>query len=127
MKTVFVATITALALSAAVPLWSHHSTAAYDSSKVVTMEGVVTSVAFRNPHVWIYFDVAGSDGAIDHWSAETWGTGQMSLRGLTKDFLKPGDHVTTDVFLMKDGSHHAFVRHLTLPDGQVVDGPPADR
>jgi hypothetical protein len=51
----------------------------------------------------------------------------MSLRGLTKDFLKPGDHVTTDVFLMRDGSHHAFVRHLTLPDGSVVDGPPEDR
>src|SRR5262245_17636729 len=125
MKSVFFGTL-ALALSAAMPLKAHHSTAAYDSTKVVTMEGVVTSVAFRNPHVWIYFDVAGSDGIV-HWSAETWGTGQMSLRGLTRDFLKPGDHVTTDVFLMKDGSHHAFVRHLTLPDGQVVDGPPADR
>ena len=41
--------------------------------------------------------------------------------------LKPGDRVNIDVFVAKDGSTRAFVRNLTLPDGGVVDGPPADR
>jgi hypothetical protein len=119
--------LAALALCAAMPLLGHHSTALYDSTKVVTMKGVVTSVEFHNPHVRVHVDVTGTDGSVTNWSAETWGTGQMSLRGLTKDFLKPGDRVSLDVLLMRDGSPHAFVRTLTLPDGRVVDGPPVDR
>ena len=114
-----------LALSPHVTV-AHHSTAAYDNSKVVTIKGVVTSLDFRNPHVRIYLDVPDTGGKVVHWGVETWGTGQMSLRGLTNGFVKPGDRVSIDVFVSKDGSHKAFVRVLTLPDGTTVDGLPAD-
>ena len=108
------------------PLFAHHSSAAYDSAKVVTMKGAVSSLDWRNPHVRIHLNVPGADGRIVNWDVETWGTGQMSLRGFTNGFLKAGDRVSIDVFLAKDGSPRAFVRVLTLPDGGKVDGPPAD-
>src|SRR5262245_221230 len=114
-------------LVAVMPLSAHHSSAPYDTTRIVTLKGLVTSVAWRNPHVRIYVDVADAGGKVANWDIETWGTGQMSLRGLTNGFLKPGDRVTIDVFVAKDGSARAFVRNLTLPDGDVVDGPPADR
>ena len=114
-------TILAMAL-----LFAHHSTAGYDNTKVVTITGTVTSLGWRNPHVRIYVDAPDADGRIVNWDVETWGTGQMSLRGLTNGFLKPGDRVTIDVFVSKDRTHRAFVRLLTLPDGTTVDGPPAD-
>ena len=118
---------TALAIAPAVmPLFAHHSTAAYDTTKVVTIKGSVTSLDWRNPHVRIHLDVADADRRIVNWDVETWGTGQLSVRGLTNGFLKPGDRVSIDVFLAKDGTPRAFVRTLTLPDGQTVDGPPAD-
>jgi WD40 repeat protein len=109
------------------PVFGHHSTASYDTATPVTFKGVVTSVRFRNPHVRIYVDVPDSNGRIVNWDVETWGTGQMSLRGLTDGFLKPGDHVSLDAFVAKDGSSRAFVRHLVLPGGSVVDGPPFDK
>jgi hypothetical protein len=111
---------------AATPSFAHHSTAAYDNTKIVTITGTVSSLDWRNPHVRIHIDAAGGNGQITNWDAETWGTGQMALRGLTNGFLKPGDHVTTEVFVAKDGTPRAFVRTLTLPDGHHVDGPPAD-
>jgi len=118
---------TALAIALAVmPLFAHHSTAAYDTTKVVTIKGCVTSLDWRNPHVRIHVDVPDADRRIVNWDVETWGTGQLSVRGLTNGFLKPGDRVSIDVFLAKDGTPRAFVRTLTLPDGQTVDGPPAD-
>ena len=110
----------------ATPLFAHHSTAAYDNTKVVTIKGVVTSLDFRNPHVRLRVDVPNAGGKMVNWDIETWGAGQMSLRGLTNGFVKPGDRVSIDVFASKDGSPKAFVRVLTLPDGTVVDGPPAD-
>ena len=107
-------------------LFAHHSSAAYDSTKVVTLNGSVTSLDWRNPHVRIHVDAPDAQGHIVNWDVETWGLGQMSLRGLTNGFLKPGDRVRIDVFVSKDGTHRAFVRMLTLPDGTKVDGPPED-
>lgn len=124
MKTIALA-VFGLAASA-MPLVAHHSTAAYDNTKVVTIKGAVTSLDWRNPHVRIHVNVPDADGRIVNWDVETWGTGQLSLRGLTNGFLKPGDRVSIDVFLAKDGTPRAFVRILTLPDGARVDGPPAD-
>ena len=115
-------TIFALAL-----VLAHHSTANYDSTKTVKLVGTVTSVGWRNPHVRIYVDVPAADGKVVHWDVETLSASQMSVRGLTNGFLKPGDHVTIDAFVAKDGEPRAFVRILTLPDGTMVDGPPADR
>jgi hypothetical protein len=122
-----VLSLVALGIAAAASSsFAHHSTAAYDNTRIVTLTGTVTSLDWRNPHVRIHLDVSDGSGRIIHWDAETWGTGQMSLRGLTNGFIKPGDHVSTDVFVAKDGTPKAFVRTLTLPDGNLVDGPPAD-
>ena len=115
---------TALALAL---LLAHHSTANYDVTKVVTFKGTVTSVEWRNPHVRIHLDVNDADGRVVNWDLETWGTGQMSVRGLTNGFLKPGDRVSTDVFVAKDGAARGTVHALTLPDGRTMDGPPVDR
>src|SRR5262245_4272827 len=79
--------------------FAHHSTAAYDTTKVVTMKGTVTSLDWRNPHVRIHLDVADSDHRIMNWDVETWGTGQLAVRGLTNDFLKPGDHVSIELYV----------------------------
>lgn len=124
MRTALIAAV--ILVSSTLPLFAHHSTAAYDSTKVVTMRGAVTSVDWRNPHVRIHVNVPDANGRLVNWDVETWGTGQMSVRGWTNGFLNPGDHVRIDVFVAKDGTPRAFVRMLTLPDGQVVDGPPAD-
>jgi hypothetical protein len=114
-----------LALSGA-PLFAHHSSAAYDVANVVTLKGTVAGLDWRNPHVRIHVNVSDGNGNIVNWDVETWGTGQMSLRGVTNGFLKPGDLISADVFVAKDGSHRALVHLLTLPDGRKVDGPPID-
>src|SRR5262245_44441530 len=110
----------------AMALFAHHSSAAYDTAKLVTIKGTVTSVDWRNPHVRIHLDVDDTDHHIVNWDVETWGVGQMSVRGLTNGFLKPSDHVSTDVFVAKDGNLRAVVHTLTLPDGRTMDGPPTD-
>ena len=115
-----------LAVSVA-SLLAHHSTANYDVTKAVTIKGIVTSVDWRNPHVRIHLNVTDADGRTVNWDLETWGTGQMSVRGLTNGFLKPGDRVSTDVFVAKDGAARGTVHALTLPDGRTMDGPPVDR
>jgi hypothetical protein len=114
-----------LTLSSA-PLFAHHSSATYDVTNVVTLKGTIASLDWRNPHVRIHVNVSDGNGRIVTWDVETWGTGQMSLRGVTNGFIKPGDSVSVDVFVAKDGGHTALLHLLTLPDGRKIDGPPID-
>jgi hypothetical protein len=120
------ASLLALTLAALItPLFGHHSSAAYDVANVVTLKGIVTALDWRNPHVRIHVNVPDG-GRIVNWDVETLSTGQMSLRGVTNGFIKPGDSISLDVFVAKDAGHTALVHILTLPDGRKVDGPPID-
>ena len=51
-------------------LFAHHGTAAsYDSSKTVTLTGIVTKFVWSNPHAYILFDVEDEKGDVVHWAA----------------------------------------------------------
>ena len=55
-------------LMIAVPLFAHHGTGvAYDTEKVVTLEGTVTEWIWANPHCGLLFDVTNDKGNVVHW------------------------------------------------------------
>jgi hypothetical protein len=43
-------------------LSAHHSRAMFDVNELVSVEGVVTKVEWRNPHMWVTMDVPVADG-----------------------------------------------------------------
>ena len=44
------------------PARAHHSfAAAYDETKPINLQGVVTKLELVNPHTWIWIDVKGPD------------------------------------------------------------------
>ena len=108
-------------LGTGLPALAHHSFAEeFDTSKPVTLEGVVTRVDWENPHVHYYVDVAGPDGTIVNWSCETSGPSRLARKGWTQESLKPGDKVVVHGYVAKDGSHAADGRQVTLPDGRNI-------
>jgi hypothetical protein len=108
-------------LGSGLPALAHHSFAEeFDTSKPVTLEGVVTRVDWENPHVHYYIDVTGPDGAVVNWSCETGGPGRLARKGWTHDSLKPGDKVVVHGYIAKDGTHAADGRQVTLPDGRSI-------
>ncbi|HTW64244.1 MAG TPA: DUF6152 family protein [Bryobacteraceae bacterium] len=117
--------VTALSLA---PLFAHHSfSAEFDGTKPVEMKGVVTRVDWENPHVYFYVDVKDEKGNVVNWGCETGGPGGLRRAGWTRESMKPGDHVTIDGYLAKDGSHLMDARNVTLPNGRkVFVGTPGD-
>jgi Family of unknown function (DUF6152) len=108
-------------LGRGLPALAHHSfSEEFDTSKPVTLEGVVTRIDWENPHVHYYLDVTGPDGAVVNWGCETGGPARLARRGWTKDSLKVGDKVVVHGYLAKDGSHAADGRQVTLPDGRKI-------
>src|SRR5436190_13229639 len=95
----------ALALVSTAPLSAHHSFAAqFDGSKPVTLQGAVTKVEWRNPHIWVYLDVKNPDGSVTAWQCEGGAPNALTRQGWSKSSLETGEPLTIDGYLAKDGS-----------------------
>jgi Family of unknown function (DUF6152) len=94
----------AVGIVAAWPAVSHHSTAMYDKAHPIVLDGTVTIMEWRNPHVTI--DVM-STPTPDHpariWTVEVASPGVMTRSGWSKRSLNPGDRVQVQLAPLRDG------------------------
>ena len=73
---------------------AHHSFAAtYLEDQSVTIEGELVQFLFRNPHSFVHVNVQQKDGSVTRYAVEWGGAGQLGGQGVTRETLKPGDHV----------------------------------
>src|SRR5580704_1896667 len=121
MKTKFAVCITALVLMGTARLWAHHSFAAeFDANKRVALKGVVTSVDWRNPHIYVYLNVKDDNGKVTEWACEGGPPNVLLREGWTRNSVKEGDEVTIDGAVAKDGSKRCNSRSVNLADGRKV-------
>ena len=73
---------------------AHHSAAAFDTQKEVTVTGTVKSYRFANPHVQLIVSVKKEDGSSVDMDVEAGAASVLNGLGFTKDKLKAGDIVT---------------------------------
>ena len=74
--------------------YAHHSFAAtYFEDKKVTVEGDLVQFLYRNPHSFVHVEVKESNGEMTRWAVEWGAGGQLGRQGVTRETLKPGDHV----------------------------------
>ena len=98
---------------------AHHNFGLYyDSSKIVTITGIVKRYAFINPHIEIELEV--KQGAnITQWKVKTINARLAATYDLQKGSFKVGDPVEIKGWPAKDGSNTLGGHQLALPDGQV--------
>jgi hypothetical protein len=107
----------------AMPLLAHHSfMAEFDQNQKVSMDGVVTTVNWQNPHTFFNVDVAGKNGRIVNWTLETGSPNSLMLRGWRRDTMKPGDRISIRGYRARAGSNLAAARSVTLADGRTLFG-----
>ncbi len=100
---------------------AHHSFAVFfDDNRLVRIEGTVKRFRFANPHGSIVVTVTGRSGEEHDWRIETTSPSILNRRGWTRTSLKPGDRVTVEGWLARDGSRYLRLRQVTDANGNPV-------
>jgi hypothetical protein len=109
-------------LVAAVPLDAHHSASAYyDATKTVTLTGRLASIAWRNPHVFLYLEVNDAGGRVVAWTLETESPIGLNLHGLRKTDLHVHDVVTVRIMPALRSPNRGRILSLRDHDKLYVD------
>jgi hypothetical protein len=76
-------------------VFAHHGfDTEYDAKKKVKLTGVVTQVAWTNPHMRVYVDVTMPDGKVVNWNLELTSPNRIRRQGWGPSDLLPGEKVT---------------------------------
>lgn len=109
-----------LMLAAGTAAFTHHSVSGqFDTTKSVTITGVITRVDWVNPHIYVMVDGKDASGAAAQWALETIPTAMARKAKLTKEMLagKQGETITVTGHPARDGRKSAWVLKITYSDG----------
>jgi hypothetical protein len=106
--------------------YAHHSFAAtYFVDQEITVEGTLTQFLYRNPHSFVKVDVPDPKGGpAQTWSVEWGGGAQLTQEHVTRDTLKPGDHVIVSGNPGRNPTEHRIRLHKIVrpSDGWKWEG-----
>ena len=104
------------------PVFAHHSPAAFEASKSITLTGTVKEFRWQNPHTWI--EVTDAKQVV--WNFELTSPTYLVRAGWKSNTLKPGDKVTITGRPLKSGEPgSAIFTSVTLADGRTLGERPA--
>ena len=103
----------------------HHSFAMFDQQNPIEVVGTVTEFRYSSPHIYIYLDVKGQDGAGTVWLLEG-GSPSLLLRdGWTGSSIKPGDELRMTIDPLRSGAPGGAwqAARIKFKDGRPIVAP----
>ena len=112
-----------LALGAMLPMAAraHHAVGAFfDTSVPMTIEGILTSMRWQNPHVLLTVESeSGSTGPVP-WHVESGGPTLLRRLGVTADVAAVGDRVSISGYPSRVHPQEMIGVSIDLPDGRSL-------
>lgn len=115
-----VAAVIAYALVYALPARAHHSTAEYDRTALIELEGEIIEAIWRNPHVGMTLRVTSDDGSRTDWRMEAADYTGTMRRGVPSRAFVEGDFVRVAGFASTRRAARMLVTNVLLPDDTEV-------
>ena len=99
------------------PSHGHHAfTGVFEMDNLTELEGEITRLMWRNPHV--QFTIATADG--ESWRVETNSVSIISRMDITADLLSEGDRVTVAGYPARDGDSEMWTNNVLLATGREL-------
>ena len=96
---------------------AHHSVSPYDRERVQELEGVITGINWRNPHIGMTLSVTDDSGQTVEWQLEGDSANAAARKGFTRDSLSIGDRVKVAGWPSTLGRRELFVTNILDPNG----------
>jgi hypothetical protein len=106
-------------VSGAARVSAHHSWPV-NMSRLVTVKGTVTAVAWENPHPMFTLQVRADDGTMEKWTIGGPALTRMEANGWSKTTVKPGDMITGIGYQFSDGQKIIRLEKVVLADGKEM-------
>jgi hypothetical protein len=102
---------------------AHHTYAMFDTSRELSVSGVVAKFEWKNPHtyLWVYVASQTEAGKYDAWAFENGSPSLLSKLGWNKESVKPNDKVTVTYAPLRNGKPGGHCVKVTLPDGRGLE------
>lgn len=99
----------------------HHAIGvAYDTGNLVTIEGEVTDVFWRNPHIVVTLERTLENGSREVWEVESGSTNSLERLGIGPDVVQVGDTVSLMGAASRRGLNALAAYTMTRADGTEV-------
>ena len=100
---------------------AHHGRAGY-KNEASAIKGIVTSLEWKNPHVFVNFDVKDDSGNIVHWIGELSSPTTMLAAGMSRTSLKAGDEIEVKGKTGQDGVAAVLIDSIKKNGKMLVGG-----
>ena len=107
----------------ALPAAAHHSFAIFDSTREVTITGVVADFQWTNPHCWLHVDVVNDEGVTEQWVVEMLSRNVLGRMGWNRSSVMPGDEVTVVLHPVRTGANAGNMVNVFGASGDPIGGP----
>jgi hypothetical protein len=105
----------AIALVAVAPALAHHGWSSYDSSKELTLDGVIKESGYEHPHGHVTLEVLGKT-----WLVVLAPPSRMANRGLPSEMLKPGTKAKAVGYPSRNDPNEMRAERITVA-GKTVE------
>ncbi len=98
---------------------AHHSVSAnFDDAILTEIEGEITRVFWRNPHVGFTLRVTDEDGGEQLWDIESTSVSTLRRMNISRELVAVGETVRIAGNPSRRGDSLIYVNNLLLPDGR---------
>ena len=102
---------------------AHHSYAAVDMNRRLTVQGTVKAFEWTNPHVWVWIVRDDGSGGTATYGFEGLAPSELTrFFGWSKRSLNVGDKITVEYAPFKNGRNGGALSRIIFTDGRVLLG-----
>src|SRR5215510_2047732 len=104
-----------LTLLCAPSVFAHHGGGTFDLSKTIKLEGKLTRIDLINPHSWIYFESADTNGKLMRYRCEMRSAHVLRRSGWSEDLFPIGKQITIDASPDSRDPNSCYLQTITFP------------
>ena len=100
---------------------AHHGFGNFAMNEDIEITGVITKLAFVNPHSWVYFNVTEPDGSVAEHRCEMRSATTLRRSGWTPEMFPAGAEITIQGSPDRAEPRACYVSTLVFADGSSLD------